>query len=342
MTEIYLIRHAEAEGNVFRRIHGQYNSLLTPRGMQQVAYVQKRFENIPIAACFSSNLTRTSLTARAIYRSKGLKLQRDPRFREINLGIWEDVPFGYLDHFAAEQMYNFNHNPPAWRMTGAESYQEYTDRFLEGMLDAAQAHAGETIAIFAHGAVIRGTLMRLFFHDQVAELPYCDNTGVCKLIYQQGKFSYAFLNDNSHLPQQLSTFALQHWWRATGNRKDVNLYYVPYREGLPIRSGLKIPEMDENGMTLAAILHDQVVAVVSMAASEEDRGRIIGMSLPDDLNGRLYGDQLLGCAVSHFRRLGCKTLAVNQGNYPDDILRRYEFDMQSMQRSIDAEKFCWD
>lgn len=32
MTEIYLIRHAEAEGNIFRRIHGHYNSLLTPEG----------------------------------------------------------------------------------------------------------------------------------------------------------------------------------------------------------------------------------------------------------------------------------------------------------------------
>ena len=30
MTEIYLIRHGEAEGNVFRRLHGQYDALLTP------------------------------------------------------------------------------------------------------------------------------------------------------------------------------------------------------------------------------------------------------------------------------------------------------------------------
>ena len=35
MTTLYLIRHAEAEGNVYRRCHGQYNSLLTPRGLKQ-------------------------------------------------------------------------------------------------------------------------------------------------------------------------------------------------------------------------------------------------------------------------------------------------------------------
>ena len=35
MTTIYLIRHAEAEGNLYRLAHGQYNSLVTPRGYLQ-------------------------------------------------------------------------------------------------------------------------------------------------------------------------------------------------------------------------------------------------------------------------------------------------------------------
>ena len=32
MTTIYLIRHAEAEGNLYRRAHGWYNSTITDRG----------------------------------------------------------------------------------------------------------------------------------------------------------------------------------------------------------------------------------------------------------------------------------------------------------------------
>ena len=43
MTKLYLIRHAEAEGNVFRRMHGQYNSSITPNGMRQIEALQKRF-----------------------------------------------------------------------------------------------------------------------------------------------------------------------------------------------------------------------------------------------------------------------------------------------------------
>ena len=34
-TRLYLIRHAEAEGNRYRIAHGQYNSTVTPRGYRE-------------------------------------------------------------------------------------------------------------------------------------------------------------------------------------------------------------------------------------------------------------------------------------------------------------------
>ena len=41
-TTVYIIRHAEAEGNVYRRCHGQYNALLTTRAYKQLPYLAKR------------------------------------------------------------------------------------------------------------------------------------------------------------------------------------------------------------------------------------------------------------------------------------------------------------
>ncbi len=55
-TAVYIIRHAEAEGNVYRRCHGQYNALLTTRAYKQLPYLAKRFENVPLAAVYSSDL----------------------------------------------------------------------------------------------------------------------------------------------------------------------------------------------------------------------------------------------------------------------------------------------
>ena len=42
MTTIYLIRHAEAEGNLYRRAHGWYNSTITDRATARSPRSPKR------------------------------------------------------------------------------------------------------------------------------------------------------------------------------------------------------------------------------------------------------------------------------------------------------------
>ena len=76
MTKLYLIRHAEAEGNLYRIAQGQYNSIITDRGWRQIRALERRFAEIPVDAVYSSDLYRTCATASAIYRPKGLELHR--------------------------------------------------------------------------------------------------------------------------------------------------------------------------------------------------------------------------------------------------------------------------
>ena len=99
MTKVYLIRHAEAEGNLYRRIHGQYDSLVTQQGERQIKALEKRFENVHFDAVYSSDLERTKKTASAIYLPKGLELTALPGLREVNMGSWEDVPWGDIEKF---------------------------------------------------------------------------------------------------------------------------------------------------------------------------------------------------------------------------------------------------
>ena len=94
MTTVYMVRHAEAEGNLYRRVHGWYNSLITDNGYRQIAALRGRFADIHIDAVYSSDLFRTMTTAKAVYLSHGLELHTDPGLREISLGAWEDKPWG--------------------------------------------------------------------------------------------------------------------------------------------------------------------------------------------------------------------------------------------------------
>ena len=74
-TTVYIIRHAEAEGNVYRRCHGQYNALLTTRAYKQLPYLAKRFENVPLAAVYSSDLFRARVTAQAVAEPHHLSVE---------------------------------------------------------------------------------------------------------------------------------------------------------------------------------------------------------------------------------------------------------------------------
>ena len=89
MTSIYLIRHAEAEGNLYRIAQGQHDSNLTDWGWQQVQALRKRFEGVQIDAVYSSDLYRTCATASAIYKPRGLPLHKRAGLREICVGDWE-------------------------------------------------------------------------------------------------------------------------------------------------------------------------------------------------------------------------------------------------------------
>ncbi len=313
-TTIYLVRHGEAEGNAFRRFHGQYDSLLTPTGYLQVEALTRRFESIHIDACYASDLTRTSLTARSIYVPKKLPLHRDKAFREVFVGRWEDFPFGHIETHEPEGMRMFNKEPVKWYLEGAETYAVYTGRFIAAMEKAIKEHEGGVIAIFCHGCVLRGVLAKLFYQDDFSAMPYCDNTAVSKLFCEDGEYSCEYLNDASHLPPEISTFARQKWWRSGG--KDFNLWYQPMEE-LP--EGLPTPERDWE--SYIAMLTHTPVGILSIR-----KNRVMGLHLLPQYRDCLMEDQLLGQAVSRCRKQGLDFLEADPACIDaPEVLSRYGF-----------------
>ena len=123
MTDVYVVRHAEAEGNLFRRAHGCFNGQLTELGKKQLQYLAARFEGVQLDAVYASNLRRAMETANVLCAGRGLQVQVDPELRETDLGVWEDLPWGELQHSYREQYINFNKNPDAFRLPGRSFLQ---------------------------------------------------------------------------------------------------------------------------------------------------------------------------------------------------------------------------
>lgn len=235
MTKIYLIRHAEAEGNLYRIAHGWHNGLITNyRGYRQIDALRQRFHDVDIDAVYASDLYRTQTTARAIWLPKALPLHLEPAFREIHMGVWEDHPWHELNKQYPEEMYHFNRRVDLWRVEGGETAQQVLDRYIPALHRIGAAHDGGTVAVFSHGAALRivlGTLQGVPLSG-IGDTPHGDNTAVSLLTWDDGALRVEYRDDNSHLTAEgLSTFARQSWWRSA-DMVDPGEDYVPLPEEL--------------------------------------------------------------------------------------------------------------
>ena len=295
MTKIYLVRHAEAEGNLYRIAQGQDNSNLTDRGWRQVRALERRFRDIEIDAVYSSDLYRTCATASAIYKPKGLPLHRDRGLREIGVGAWERLTWGEIKLRWPEQLKYFGSRPDLWAVEGGEAAADVLARGLKTVKAIAANHDGETIAL-------------------VGKTPTGDNTCVALLEYEDGELRVVFRDDTSHLktPEFLETEKV--FKRATA--MEPGLRFQP----------LKLPEQaeafcdlvaacweedrpfdrqrllaDAGRETLVGLLGDTPVGIVQTGPEVE---WISLMCIHPEYRNRGFGVQLLGQAVYRARDNG--------------------------------------
>ena len=300
MTKVYVIRHAEAEGNIYRRLHGQYNAKLTHNGLRQVVALRDRFAEVPVDAVYSSDLCRACQTSQALTVPKGLPLRKDPRFREVFVGAWENRTFGDLERAEPDGLYRFLREPEQWIAPGAETYEQYSARFAEALRDTAEAHPGQTVAVFTHGCVLSGGFHRLLGVEHNASR--CDNTGVSLLRYENGSFTPEYLFDNSHLSEDISTRARQRWWREQGG-----IFNLWFRDPEPGDEALYDPDyIPQQGHRIRiAMLGDEAAGCLA-----HSHDTISLLWLKPDCRYRRMGDQLLGEAVMALRAMGVSALNI--------------------------------
>ena len=356
MTTVYLVRHAEAEGNVYRRYHGWYNSLITDNGYRQIGQLKARFASVAVDAVYSSDLFRTMTTAAAIYKPKGLTLVTDPDLREIGGGAWEDKTWGELRKENEESLVAFNRADINWKAEGSETFGGVQKRVTAAILRLAAAHDGETIAIVAHGTAIRTALAAFsgLPAQRIEEIPHGDNTAVSCLEVDGDEVRILFMNDNSHLGD-LTTLGKQNWWKQGGvtGYGLMNLWFRPldfaaeadfYTEarreawenihgtmegydGETLLREAQAHSAYDRRSIMVAMQEDKPVGVLQMdlqRGADEGTGDISFFYLVPELRCRGFGIQLIGQAVSTYRPLGREHLRLLCEAENDRARRFYE------------------
>lgn len=347
MTKVYLIRHAEAEGNLYRRIQGWYDGLITENGRRQIQALQERFRGIPVDAVYSSDLQRTRTTAGAVYLPKKLPLFTDVALREVHMGWWEDRPWAEIRRTDQEEFSQFRAASPAWKVSGGESLDEVRQRVGRELQKLAVRHEGQTIAVFSHGTAIRNALTWLEGKPVEACLgrPHGDNTAVSLLEFHGDAARIVFENDNSHLPAELSTLHQQKWTEQGPQTAD--LWFRPldfstedtlyayarrdawtavhsslegFQEAAYLRDAGRLSRKDPENV-LCAMLDEHVAGIVQLDPeqdAEKSAGAIPFCYMLPAYRYQGLGVQLLGQAVSAYRLLGRDVLRLRcaQDNGP--------------------------
>jgi probable phosphoglycerate mutase len=325
MTEIYLIRHTQAEGNRYRIMQGHWDGGVTALGRRQISLLEERLRDIPFDAVYASDLYRACLTASAVYKPRGLKLRTDPALREINVGPWEARFFGNVFYDEPRSAELFINDPCRWVHEGAETYAQVTERAYPALEAIARRHEGGRVAVVSHGVTIRCLLSRITGVDlkDKQNLPIVQNTAITRLRWENGRFAVEELNDSSHLavlgqPAWSSAATLRH--EPLDPRADRVYYTDCYRDAWLAAHGnldgyrsepywqAACGHMRQDPESVLRILDgDRPVGLVDLdplRGRDEGYGWLSLLYLRPEYRGKGYGIQALARAIVHFRERG--------------------------------------
>ena len=354
MTKIYIIRHAEAEGNLYRRVQGHHDGKITPRGYRQIAALAERFRNIHVDAVYASDLSRTQTTATAITKYHDLPIIVEPRLKEVCMGVWENQTWGDVGRENPEQLAAFSSDPDNWHVPGSESFAHLQDRMYGVVTELAEKHEGQTIVLVSHGMAIRALHCRVLGvpSRDVDTVPHGDNTCVSLYTWEDGRLIPEYRNDNSHLDETNSTLAHQTWWTTRTGADNNNLrfekldldrerayYEACYADAWQLVHGT-LSGFDPNAYVYYARTHaDAPGGLVKICSGEKtigiveldlQRGAAEGYCwisffyLDPEHREMDYGPQLLGHAVTVARELGRNSLRLHAAECNKKAIGFYE------------------
>ena len=158
-TRLYLMRHGQVAGFEEKRYNGQADVPLTQLGVQQFELLAERLESLPIAAIYSSDLSRCANGSQLLSERLGLQAVTMADFRERHIGQWEGHTWQELQELYPREWAARLQSVGNFRVPGGESPQDVHERVMPALQEILQRHAGQDVALVGHGGVNRVILL---------------------------------------------------------------------------------------------------------------------------------------------------------------------------------------
>jgi broad specificity phosphatase PhoE len=157
---IYLLRHGEVVLAETRRFIGHLDVPLSPRGEQQSLAQAARLASVKLAALYTSDLARARRTGEIIGAPHGLVPTVVPELREMAMGRWEGLTAAAIQRDEPVKFAEWMANVGEFPFPDGESVPDLEARAWPAFESITGAHAGQSIAIVAHGGTNRALLCR--------------------------------------------------------------------------------------------------------------------------------------------------------------------------------------
>ncbi len=205
MPKFTLIRHGESLWNGERRIQGNQDPPLSPRGLRQTDRLIARLKAQGpgrAAAIYTSPLRRAAETAERLAAALGLPLVREPDLREMSLGKWEGLTVPEIQAAFPGGYEQWLEDPAASPAPGGEALPDFARRVVRALMRMQETQPETDLILVTHGGVVKALLCHVLGLDvrylfRIKQ----DNTAVNKIQIEGRDRRILLVNDTCHLSE---------------------------------------------------------------------------------------------------------------------------------------------
>lgn len=161
MGTLLIVRHGETEWNAEGRIQGHTDIGLSERGEEQARSLGQRLADRQIDVAYSSDLKRTSETAKLALSGRDITLNETPRLREYNKGIFEGMTLSEIQEKFPAEYPKYLEKDLSYAPEGGETTRDVSTRMASIFAEIKANHLDETVLVVSHGGVLRAAMVSL-------------------------------------------------------------------------------------------------------------------------------------------------------------------------------------
>jgi len=204
VTELVILRHGETELNRDGVFRGRLDVPLNEHGREQAEAAAEALATVPVAAVYSSPLSRAYDTAAAVASRHGLEVTIDEAFHNFDLGEWQGRPKERVRTESPELWDRWVNDPANLRIPGGETLDDVRDRAEARARELVALHEDERIVIATHRSVAKllgGALLGLGTESFWSF--YLDNAGYTIFGHNERGFVLLTWNEAAHLGERV-------------------------------------------------------------------------------------------------------------------------------------------